>query len=196
VNIREEDRWFGVGLLGLLGVLGVMSMEEVAPRGARNAFDGKDPEDVAELRRVMLEVLAILRAQHWDYWTSHWTAHGDSYYGDHLLLERLYTGDIVEEIDGMGERMVAYFGPDVVSSPRVLQRTQHHVDDWSRVSHPFRRALKSEQRLQSALREAYDVGKRTNLLTLGLDDFLMGLASAHDTNIYLLKQRLRRRSSS
>jgi hypothetical protein len=42
---------------------------------------------------------------------------------------------------------------------------------------------------QLALRAVYDTIKASGELSLGLDDFLMAMADAHDTNRYLLRQR-------
>ena len=39
------------------------------------------------------------------------------------------------------------------------------------------------------IRAVYDMLKGSGELSLGLDDFLMAMADAHDTNRYLLRQR-------
>ena len=48
-----------------------------------------------------------------------------------------------------------------------------------------------EEHLQRALKITYDELKARGELSLGLDDFLMATASAHETALYLLRQRQR-----
>lgn len=143
-----------------------------------------------EARDAMVNVLAILRSLQWDIWTSHWTVAGPNSYGDHLLLQRLYSEGLPDQIDRLGERLVGYYGSPSVRSRDVMERSFEHVERWGRVECPVRRALVAEEDLQGAIRKAYDEGKRAGLLSLGLDDELMSLANAHDTNRYLLSQRL------
>lgn len=180
--------------MGAVGALvGARLLADVARGGSRDVGSmpaDADPVAVARFQDQVTNVLAILRGLHWTLWTTHWQVHGESYYGDHLLFERLYTGPLTEQIDGLGERMVAYFGVPSVNSHGVLARTSRYVDAWNRISDPYKRALKGERELQSAIQVAYDEGKAGGVLSLGLDDFLMSLSNEHDTNIYLLQQRL------
>lgn len=146
-------------------------------------------------RDGLLDILAQLRAQQWDYWTSHWQMDGESFYGDHLLFERLYTEPLTTEIDALAERIVAQFGPEAVDARPSVVRTTGIVAASSVQADPFRRALRFEKGLQAAIRRAYDAGNASGELTLGMDDFLMALANAHETNIYLLTQRLKERQA-
>lgn len=171
------------GDLLALGATGVLALAGLARSRGSRAVSGRGATGLVDL-------LALLRALHWSHWTTHWQAHGKSFYGDHLLFERLYTDPIVAEIDGTAERIVAYVGPDAVDASAVGRRSQEHLDVWAAVECPYRRALEAEQDLQGQLRLVYEGLKQRDELTLGLDDWLMAMASAHDTNVYLLQQRL------
>jgi DNA-binding ferritin-like protein len=137
---------------------------------------------------LLSDLHALLLAQQRNYWSTHQQASGPSFYGDHLLFERLYTG-LTEQIDGLAERMVTMYGPAVVGNVDVTSRMASWLESWNRHTDPVGRAMRSETDFATAVRQAYDGLKASGELTLGMDDFLMGLASEHDQNLYLLKQR-------
>ena len=159
-------------------------------------LDKFSPKAVDGSRAFLLDVLGHLRAQRWDYWTTHWQVHGDPFYGDHLLFERLYTGPINDQIDQLGEKMTAFFGPEAVESVKVLDKTRSLVSQWSSIKDPYERALESEKSLQSAILRAVMWMREYKTITLGLDDYLMSLANQHETNAYLLQQRIRKSGGS
>lgn len=134
-------------------------------------------------------LLAHLRAIQWFYWTAHWSVSGASFYGDHLLLQRLYQeNDINEAIDGLGERIVAYFGPEAVNPAMIGAMAQKILMGASESTDVMKVALKMEMGLQEAIRRAWQANQAHDM-SLGLDDFLMALANERDTAIYLLRQR-------
>ena len=143
------------------------------------------------------DVLAHLRALQWVYWTAHWTAAGPTYYGDHLLLQRLYEGegggpDIQNEIDGFGERMVVFFGPGSVSPSLIIDRVKSLTDKAMKSSDgPFEALLAMEMELQGAIRRAWRANQDSGqFMSLGIDDLLMSLANEREGAIYLLRRRL------
>lgn len=168
--------------LGATSVLALAGL--LRRRGSANAAIGS--ADAA----LLVEVLAALRALSWSHWTTHWQARGQSFYGDHLLFERLYKDPIEAEIDGTAERIVAYAGASAVDAAAVGRRSQEYLNVWAAETCPYRRALVAERELQKAIRSAHTGLKSSGALSLGLDDWLMTMASAHDTNVYLIQQRL------
>lgn len=141
---------------------------------------------------LQLQLLAILRALHWSHWTAHWKAKGETSYQDHLLFQRLYEG-VITEIDTLAEKIVGAFGSDAMCNLSVMSDAHkflaHHA---ATRSDPYVCALGMEEHLQVSLKTAYDALKATGELSLGLDDFLMQVASSHETALYLLRQRLAR----
>ena len=140
-------------------------------------------------------LLAVLRAMQTSIHEGHWVVKGSNFYGDHLLLQRIYAGDdgspaLQDEIDSLGERIVAYAGPSFVNSRVVTEKSLRLIEAWQAASSdPIAQALHAEESLQVAIRAVYDALKGSGELSLGLDDFLMAMADAHDTNRYLLRQR-------
>lgn len=139
--------------------------------------------------KLLLQILSILRAIHWSHWTSHWKSTGETSYQDHLLFERLYTG-VSEEIDTLAEKIAGIYGPKSLGELSLLSDSYRFLAVHSELG-LYQHALAIEEHLQKALRSAYDRLKESGELSLGLDDYLMATASSHETNLYLLRQKLR-----
>lgn len=146
---------------------------------------------------LLLQVLAILRALQWSHQTAHWKVRGEPFYGDHLLYQRLYEA-VGEEIDTLAEKIVGMYGPGAITNLSVLSDTHRFIAEHARTGagdSSYQCALQMEEHLQRALKVAYDELKASGELSLGMDDFLMATASAHETALYLLRQRLRPRTA-
>jgi len=172
---------------------GIHLDQQSAERSARlaNARGSRNASDVSALQSL----LAHLRALRWLYHTTHWQLKGESYYGDHLLFQRLYAGEdggpnLDDEIDGLGERMTRYFGADSVSDSVILPLTQDAISKVEGSPDLIRRAFALERATHGAIERAYGAIQASGHKTLGLDDFLMALADERDTAAYLLGQRL------
>lgn len=139
---------------------------------------------------ILQHVLALLRVIHLSHWTSHWQVDGVQFYGDHTLLDRLYNS-LPAEIDTLAEKIVAEFGAEGVDIEDQLVRFIDVAKPMRADATPIQRALVYEELLQKELKKAYDTLKSMDALSLGLDDFLMATANAHETNLYLMRQRVR-----
>ena len=142
--------------------------------------------------KVLQLLLVALRSAHWSHWTSHWQVKGSSFYGDHELMERLYTS-LVEEIDTLAEKIVSNFGSDSVNpveQAQIMANAMMPVAESRSNQNPLERALFVEDTLQLFFKAAYRYLKKSGFLTLGMDDFIMAMANNHETNLYLLRQRL------
>jgi len=137
----------------------------------------------------LLTLYTLLLAQHRNLWSTHNQVMGSTYYGDHLLLERLYTS-MTEEIDDLAERMVAWIGPGAVDNVPVVQGMARWLTAWAQEAEPFHRAMLGEQAIQEELQRTYDTIKAGGQMSLGMDDLLMGMANEHEKAVYLLQQRL------
>lgn len=135
---------------------------------------------------LLKEILAILRAQSWFFQSLHWQVKGSDFYQLHLLYERIYDS-IEDEIDSLAEKIVSYFGSNAVDKMDQIKRATAWLNQWQ--GENISTAIKSEKNLQSLLKYTYDTMNSRKELSLGLDDFLMSLASAHETNLYLLGQQ-------
>lgn len=135
-------------------------------------------------QELLQEILAMLRAQYWFYYNAHWQTKGENFYQQHILFERLY-GALPNEIDSLAEKLVSYFGDSAVDASKTMKKSQFWLDKWTRLEF-IEGAIESEKDLQRALQEGYTKLKELDDITLGLDDYLMATANAHETNLYLL----------
>lgn len=135
-------------------------------------------------------LLSLLRAQYWMYQQAHWETRGPTYYGNHLLFQRLYES-VTTQVDTLAEKLVGTYGPRAVDSMDLGNKFLTWVNRWQQGDDWHRRMLLSEQDLQKTCRDTYDTLKAMGELSLGMDDFLMAMANEHETNEYLLRQVLR-----
>jgi DNA-binding ferritin-like protein len=139
----------------------------------------------------LFNLLSILHSAEQHYELAHWKVCGDSFYGDHLLFERLYD-NISDETDALAERLVGLCGHEVLHESRHLRVMYKFMDKWKSVSDcPFRRSLYIERSLVKFIEGLHRKMDQSGDLTLGLEDLLAGLASQHETHLYLIQQRLK-----
>jgi DNA-binding ferritin-like protein len=148
---------------------------------------GSGIENAKSTVEILQEVLGLLKGQYWNYWTAHWQAKGPNAYGNHLLFSRLYEG-ITVEIDTLAEKIVGYFGEGEVENTIISEKMQDWLQKWGEVKDPMARAIKTEEDMQNVFKAAYEKLKEADDVSLGLDDFLMATANAHETHLYLLQQ--------
>jgi DNA-binding ferritin-like protein len=144
---------------------------------------------------ILQHLLALLRVVHLSHWTSHWQVKGENFHADHMMLAELYEM-IEDEIDMLAEKIVGEFGSDAVHLAPQLERMEEIEENMSPRATAIQRALVYEELLQQELSKAYDTLKNLKGMSLGLDDFIMSIASAHETNLYKLRQRARPRGDA
>ena len=180
---------------GLLKGFGPKDFDDLheALFGSSQAMKPKKNASVTKVADLYIlgGLLACLRAAHQAHWTAHWTTDGGNFYGDHLLFERLYTA-IPGEIDELAEKTVASYGAVAVALPDQLDLMHKYVTKWT-ANYPdlVKRAYAIEVDIQGAITTARDALGQEGRLSLGLDNFLQGVADAHETPMYLLGQRLK-----
>lgn len=140
-------------------------------------------------------LLACLRAQYWSYQESHWQVRGGTFYGDHLLFQRLY-GSVQTQVDTLAEKMVGSHGEAAVDGMDVGAKFESWIRRWADTDCLHKRGLLSEQDFQNTCSKVYESLGQTGELSLGMDDFLMATANEHETNEYLLRQVLRSKESA
>jgi DNA-binding ferritin-like protein len=132
--------------------------------------------------RQLKDILAILRAQHWLYHTLHWQTSGPTFYGQHLLFERLYSA-IPDQYDGLAEKIVGLFGVAAVDPVSTMRLAFGYLTTWYGPDY-VASALSAESVLSEGIAGALAaVGENA-----GMANFLQGLADSHQTHVYLLQQ--------
>lgn len=160
-----------------------------------NGYAGAPAAELGVLLSA-LKALAVVHQSH------HWQTRGVTYYGDHLLFERIY-GNVDGEVDGIAEKAVG-FGPHLLVQPIVVSTHQLMVLKWLYSGAPVdpdpqqyvNLSLRAEYGFMVLLHLAYAGLEKSGLLSLGVDNRLQGIADKHEENIYLLQQRAGQRQAS
>lgn len=153
----------------------------------KQAFLDATPMQKEVTLKHLTLVLAVLRAQYLSYQTSHWQVVSGTFYGNHLLFERLYKS-VQDQVDQLAEKLVGYLGGEAVDLLPQMKHMLGCVIRWGAYSCHHKRGIASEAELQAVVQEAYDAIKVAGTMTLGLDDWLMATANQHEENTYLLQQ--------
>jgi DNA-binding ferritin-like protein len=142
-----------------------------------------ESSDLDEFYQALLGHLTYL-----DIWyhSCHWLSKGSSYYGDHLLFQRLYEA-LGPEIDLVGEKGV--FSASEASVDR-LAVIEYIVDKESEVKKMMDAgddmldvSILLEEEILGLIEESLDD------VSPGSQNMLEGIADVHETHIYLLNQR-------
>jgi DNA-binding ferritin-like protein len=159
--------------------------------------DGDFLEKTSVPKDKLRNYLSSMRTVHLYHQHAHWISKGSAYYGDHLLFERLYE-DLTVEIDALAERAVGLSGDDavcpIIVTGAAFRNLNKLLPDFDAAGHPddiVRAALRIERYFLKGTKSLYEDLKSSGRITLGFDDMLMEIYSNHETNVYLLQQRLK-----
>ena len=135
----------------------------------------------------MKNLLSILRAMQIHYHTMHWKSHGQNFYGDHIMYERIYKS-LKKDIDECGEKSIALFGDNSIDEVELAQMILSWIIRWNSTNE-HDKAVMPEVDLQNVAKQTFDQLSSANNLSMGLNDFLMTICNKHETDLYLIKQR-------
>ena len=124
---------------------------------------------------LMLEYVGFMRMIHLWFHGAHHLTRGSSFSGDHVNLYGVIYLAVQQQIDGAIEKAIGLFGDECGDPMNVTKKV----------------GLQIEKDFLQFSKNIYDEMKSSGELTLGLDDFIMATANAHETNVYLLQQRTR-----
>ena len=146
--------------------------------------------DYAELSNI----LALLRAALHLHQTHHWQTHGDQYYSDHLLFQRLYQ-ESEEFVDALAEKSVGLSSIDrveatdqIASMHEFIDRAFESVPASNNPIDMIKRSLFIENLILETIKNYLENSKLIS--THGLNNLLEGICDKHESFVYLLKQRL------
>lgn len=170
---------------------GVRLLVETAPvKNVRSLLEDLC-EDWGGVKYCELAVLlSVTRALAQLHQTHHWQAGGETYYGDHLLFDRLYN-DVNEEIDQIAERLVGVASPDLVDAGTVAAQVERVLREAFKPGgqDPTSTSLYAEEMYLEMLASVSTSLDEQDLLSYGTDDLLAGIADKHEEHTYLLKRR-------
>ena len=139
-----------------------------------------------EACKLLSTYVAFTRALGLLHQQNHWIAQD---YGDHLLFERLYD-ESQELADGAAERVMGLCNKLSLEGAESVIAQRFAAKEESLVG-CLESSLAIEKAFQDVCKKTYDTLKEKDMITLGLDDMIMGQASDGETHIYLLQQALK-----
>lgn len=135
-------------------------------------------------------LLAMLRAAQIVHHTAHWQVTGPTFVGDHALFGELYTA-IDKEYDTLAEKIVTLYGSKSVDAVDQLKRISTVVARAIESSTDLvQRSLNVEEGLQTVLEAVRKHMQDEKQLSIGMDNFLQGIADSHESAVYKLTQRV------
>ncbi len=133
--------------------------------------------------------LAFLRAIYMTHQHNHWTTKSKSFYGNHLLFQRLYES-AQENADMAAEKFIGILGGEFLDFKNQSDAVSKILTRYASVSDQFEMSLKIEQDFLKFSKIAYDCFEGNKKMTFGLDDMIMSIASKREESVYLLKQTI------
>lgn len=134
--------------------------------------------------------VATIRQMYLIHQFSHWTSRGEAFYSDHLVFERLYRS-AAEDADMAAEKMIGLFGSDGVDYNAQKDFMNQLAAKYAELDgSPVEMSLKIEKDFLEFSKEALKAFEDEGVLSMGLDDMIMGIASNRETSVYLLQQIL------
>ncbi len=129
-----------------------------------------------------LQAISIIHTQ------NHWITRGPNFYGSHLLFERIYNSAL-KDMDLAAEKFIGLFGLkclDYELQVNLLNKAllKYNIPDLT----PTAKSLKAEKEFIKFSSEYYKLVDQAGLMTLGLDDMILAIASSREEAVYLLQQ--------
>lgn len=119
---------------------------------------------------------------------SHWTTKGITFYGNHLLFERLYQSAL-EDLDAAAEKFIGLFGSECLDYDLQADLLHKVLLKYKNLEgSPVSMSLACEKDFIKLTKDAYNCFEEEGRMTLGLDDLLMSIASQREESVYLLQQ--------
>lgn len=140
---------------------------------------------VAALYIASLKGLAIIHQN------NHWITKGITFYGNHLLFERLYKSAI-KNLDEAAEKLLGLFGDECLNYEFQNDLLSRVLSKYNNLEgSPVEMSLAAEKDFIKLSSDAYKCFEDEDKLTLGLDDMIMSVSNTREESIYLLKQVLK-----
>jgi DNA-binding ferritin-like protein len=128
------------------------------------------------------EALSMIHQSH------HWQKQGDSFFGDHLMYQRLYE-ETNAEIDVLAEKIVGVGGIKMTNYFTRLSIIRSFMRGVAKGEAPEVESHRAGLMYVIAGEMVMDVLKEKDILTRGIEQALGNILDKHESHIYLLQNR-------
>ena len=166
-----------------------------ASDGNVTATVAAEPAQAVDGKALVVGLLGALRAYHLWFHAAHNLTKGTGFAGDHVNLYGKIYVEASETMDAAIEKAVGVFNDEVLGCPiEITQLALEVLNGWSSpaglsgqdiAAYALEYSLEMVTLIDEIAKSLDALGE----LTYGLDDFLAGLASTHESYVYLLRQR-------
>lgn len=151
-------------------------------------------DDTGDLKDCMMQILFHIKAMELWFHGAHHVTGGTGFSGDHVNLYSKIYEDISENYDEAAEKAIGLTDESVacpleVSNGMVKVISKYKSPCKNNADEISKIGLNIIHNYLNFLEEMYAKMKKEDLLTLGLDDFIMSMANDYEEIFYLLKQR-------
>lgn len=141
------------------------------------------------MKKLLSAYVAFLRSLYLIHQTNHWTSHGDDFYGNHLLFERIYKS-AQENSDLAAEKLLGLFGPSIIDQRNQADLIHQISTSLMKKMTGLELSLYAEQKFLNVSRKIKALLDGKSLLSAGLDDAICSIASDRESAVYLIRQAL------
>lgn len=139
---------------------------------------------------MLQDVLVYLKALTEYYKTAHWQCKGQSFYEDHLLLDRL-SSEASVSIDTVAEKMLGIgVNPESLNLPEILKKQYEIVKGLPYNSPEGLDYFQAATMCENKLLEICKTIDSSSQSSVGVKNLVAQIADDTEGRIYLLKQRL------
>ena len=122
--------------------------------------------------------------------SAHWRSLGESFYGDHLMYQRMYD-DVVHELDAVAEKFMGVVGDATILDPaRLLTTVSAAVQQMVTPGDLAASLLIAQRNFLKRVCALTDVLHVSGQCTPGIENMLQGISDAHEKHVYLLLRRV------
>jgi DNA-binding ferritin-like protein len=141
--------------------------------------------------KVCALYIASLRGLAIIYQQCHWTTKGSSFYGDHLLFERLYNNTL-KDLDMAAEKFIGTLGDECLEYDLQNELLGKFLVKYSNLDgSPVEMSLTAEKDFLKFSVEVYNILEEEGKMTQGIDDMILGISNSREESVYLLQQILK-----
>lgn len=140
--------------------------------------------DMNEIEKLSALYIATLKVMTLTHQHNHWLSKGDTFYADHLLLQRIYES-ASQDLDAAAEKMVGLLGDNFMDYAYQANLISKLFAKYSKLE-GMNSSLQVEKDFVKLSKTVYDAFEKAEKMTLGLDDLIMAISDNREESIYLL----------